>query len=286
MCAAFLSAWLSGCTHQRAGASPRDLFAKIEIGMSRSAVEALLGSPVTQALSPGRDTWYLPPPRLELREAPFAPGTIGVRFSLDGKVEWKQLNPQFRDDARTREIQSRPTAAALEVKAVLQHFPALTAWVHTNRTELASLARDIQQQTRLRGLFWSRPPEHVTAKFRDGTMLTGPLHSDQSPSGQRSFQVGPNCLMERIDEWPSEQRTVVTQWYTRLSTNGCHGFDDGGTNWGMRLYLDVNIYIGMPADSDPALREHYESWSRTGPDPRQDVCSSLGEGWYLCTERR
>src|SRR5436309_2498158 len=97
MCAAFLSAWLSGCAHQEASASPRDLFAKVQIGMPRLQVDALLGAPSVPQLSPDQDAWYLPPPRIEFHESPFAPGTIGVRFTADGRVASKRLNPQFRD---------------------------------------------------------------------------------------------------------------------------------------------------------------------------------------------
>jgi hypothetical protein len=89
-------AWLVvGCAH-RQGATPRELFAKIEIGMSRSEVDALLGSPFLPQLSPDDDTWYLPPPKIESHESPFAPGAIGVRFTIEGKVTSKYLNPQYR----------------------------------------------------------------------------------------------------------------------------------------------------------------------------------------------
>ena len=97
VCAAFLSACLLGCAHHQASASPRELFAKIQIGMPRSQVDALLGAPSVPQLSPEQDAWYLPPPRIELHESPAAPGTIGIRFAADGRVASKTLNPQFRN---------------------------------------------------------------------------------------------------------------------------------------------------------------------------------------------
>lgn len=86
----------AGCAH-RQEATPRQLFAKIEVGMSRSQVDAVLGPPSVPQVSPESDAWYLPPPRIEPHESPFAPGTIGVRFGDDGRVASKRLNPQFRD---------------------------------------------------------------------------------------------------------------------------------------------------------------------------------------------
>jgi hypothetical protein len=93
-----LSVWFAlGCAHTKQAASPRELFAKIQVGMSRSEVEALLGTPTVQQLSPDDEAWYLPPPRIEHHESPIALGTIGVRFTADGRVASKSLHPQFRD---------------------------------------------------------------------------------------------------------------------------------------------------------------------------------------------
>ena len=86
-----------GCAHRQQTASPEQLFARIQVGMSRSEVDALLGPPTVPQASPDSDAWYLPPPRIEPYESPFAPGTIGVRFTSDGRVASKRLNPQFRD---------------------------------------------------------------------------------------------------------------------------------------------------------------------------------------------
>ena len=98
MSAFFVGVWLVvGCAHTEHVAAPRELFPKIQIGMSRSEVDALLGPPVVPQLSPDGDAWYLPPPRIEPHESPFAPGTVGVRFGSDGRVASKRLNPQFRD---------------------------------------------------------------------------------------------------------------------------------------------------------------------------------------------
>ena len=97
MVAMVFSAWVViGCAHKQQ-AAPSQLFAKIQLGMSRSEVDALLGPPVVPQLSPDGDAWYLPPPRIEPHESPFAHGTIGVRFGSDGRVVSKRLNPQFRD---------------------------------------------------------------------------------------------------------------------------------------------------------------------------------------------
>ena len=86
-----------GCAHKQHAATPRDLFARIQTGMSRSEVDALLGPPTLPQLSADDDVWYLPPPQIELHESPYAPGTIGIRFASDGRVASKRLNPQFRD---------------------------------------------------------------------------------------------------------------------------------------------------------------------------------------------
>ena len=96
--ALLIGAWLAvGCAHIEQAASPRELFAKVQIGMSRSEVDTLLGAPVVAQLSPDGEAWYLPPPRIEPYESPIAFGTIGVRFASDGRVASKLLNPQFRD---------------------------------------------------------------------------------------------------------------------------------------------------------------------------------------------
>jgi hypothetical protein len=92
-----IGAWVASCAHTQQTATPRELFTKIEIGMSRSEVDAVLGAPIVPQLSPDTDAWYLPPPSIQSHESPFAPGTIGVRFASDGRVASKRLNPQFRD---------------------------------------------------------------------------------------------------------------------------------------------------------------------------------------------
>ena len=86
-----------GCTHRQHAVNPTDLFAKIQTGMSRSEVDALLGPPTVPQPSPDGDAWYLPPPKIEPHESPFALGTIGVRFGSDGRVVSKRMNPQFRN---------------------------------------------------------------------------------------------------------------------------------------------------------------------------------------------
>jgi hypothetical protein len=64
--------------------------------MSRSAADALLGDPIVPPVSSEQEVWYLPPPSIEPHESPFAPSTIGLRFTADGKVASKRLNPQFK----------------------------------------------------------------------------------------------------------------------------------------------------------------------------------------------
>ena len=93
--AILMCAWLAaGCAHTHRDTSVRELFAKIQIGMSRSQVDALLGPPTAPQLSPDADAWYLPSPRIKSHESPFAPGTIGIRFTDEGRVASKTLNPQ------------------------------------------------------------------------------------------------------------------------------------------------------------------------------------------------
>ena len=85
---------LFSCAHPQPEASPRSLYDQVDIGMSRADVEALLGEPVSRSFED--EAWYLPPPQLEPAESPYAPGTIGMRFTPDGRVASKRLNPQFR----------------------------------------------------------------------------------------------------------------------------------------------------------------------------------------------
>jgi hypothetical protein len=93
-----LIAWLAaGCAYPAVGGSPRELFAHIAVGMPRAKVDALLGPPTVPPSSPEEEAWYLPPPQLRPEESPFAPGTIGIHFTKDGRVASKRLNPQFRD---------------------------------------------------------------------------------------------------------------------------------------------------------------------------------------------
>jgi hypothetical protein len=68
---------------------PRQLFAKIQIGMPRSDVDAILGAPAIHHLSMGNIQWYLPPPD----GTNGLPGQIGIRFTPGDRVESKQLNP-------------------------------------------------------------------------------------------------------------------------------------------------------------------------------------------------
>jgi hypothetical protein len=65
--------------------------------MARDDVESMLGSPTVSQVSPEAIAWYLPPPKIELHDSPYAMGTIGVSYTSDGRVASVQLNPQFRD---------------------------------------------------------------------------------------------------------------------------------------------------------------------------------------------
>ena len=47
-------------------------------------------------LSPNATVWYLPSPALEPHESPYAPGTIGIHYTAEGRVASKEWNPQFR----------------------------------------------------------------------------------------------------------------------------------------------------------------------------------------------
>jgi hypothetical protein len=75
------------------GSEVKDLFGRVQVGMDRQAVEKLLGAPTLFA-SAGDTTWYLPPPDIGPNESPYAPGSIGIIYSSDGKVVRKELNPQ------------------------------------------------------------------------------------------------------------------------------------------------------------------------------------------------
>ena len=166
----------------------------------------------------------------------------------------------------------RPSAAALEVERAKADFPRLTAWVNSNRTDLAELAAEIRRQPTFQRLFWSRPPENFTAILRGNTATKGDVVVLDGPL--------------KNPEWPQETRLAAKEWHSRLLKAGCHGFDDEGSDWALRLFLDVNVYIAIPVPTNPPSLEHYETWAKNGPDPRGDICSDIGSGWYLCTERR
>ena len=75
-----------------------DEYVRINLGMERAAVEKRLGKPVGEAFSSGgKTTWYLAPPVIARYESPYAPGSIGIVYTKDGKVQDKDLNPQVRE---------------------------------------------------------------------------------------------------------------------------------------------------------------------------------------------
>lgn len=161
---------------------------------------------------------------------------------------------------------SRPTAASREVADVKARFPECAAWVATNRVVLTQLASELQAQRSFHRIIWSRPPEYFTVILRGGRVLQGALNTN---------------------DWPPEEKAEVEHWVTRLKTAGCRGgFDDQGTNWAIRLFLDVNAYVAIPAASNSRLVEEYRAWSVKGYDARGDACTNLPGGWYLCSERR
>ena len=47
---------------ERENMTVEDLFAKIQLGMTRADVEELLGKPVLTEIAPNQMAWYLPPP--------------------------------------------------------------------------------------------------------------------------------------------------------------------------------------------------------------------------------
>jgi len=161
-------------------------------------------------------------------------------------------------------IPSRPSAASREIESVRSRFPTLATWVQDNRDDLELIVSEIEQEEDLRRLAWSRN-EYVTATFKDDAILRGYFESSN---------------------WPKERKAIVETWFDRLRKAGCHGFDYAGANWGMRLYLDVNVYIGIPASENRRLIESYESWISKGNDVRGDICLKLDGGWYLCSYRR
>lgn len=97
-----------GCSVCQQADAPGEMFQKVKVGMLRAEVDARLGPPVQVSSSaPVWNTapvpfavfveaWYLPPPELGPVDSPYAPGTIGVTFTADGKVVSKRLNPQYR----------------------------------------------------------------------------------------------------------------------------------------------------------------------------------------------
>jgi len=75
---------------------PQELLARIEIGMSQPEVAGMLGEPKDSSTSSSGYTWYLAPPGIEPHESPYAPGTIGIKFTDAGKVASFKLNPQYQ----------------------------------------------------------------------------------------------------------------------------------------------------------------------------------------------
>jgi hypothetical protein len=102
-CAVLVGAQLTGCASLPQASTTRQLFDRIEIGMTREQVDSILGSPVhawsfePPPLLGEQEVWYLAPPKLEPVDSPFAEGSIGVTFHPDGRVVSKRLNPHVRE---------------------------------------------------------------------------------------------------------------------------------------------------------------------------------------------
>jgi hypothetical protein len=92
--------------------TPRALYQQITNGMTRIQVEQLLGDAnssfytdnlppwnllITAENLPGFSAWYLPAPKLERNESPYAFGSIKILYDTNFVVLGKQLNPQVRD---------------------------------------------------------------------------------------------------------------------------------------------------------------------------------------------
>jgi hypothetical protein len=98
MSVALVSAWLlTDCARTHQTLSARELLERVHVGMPMAEVNRLLGDPMSPQMRPDGDAWYLPPPRIDVWQSPFAPGTIGVHFSADGTVASKRLNPHYND---------------------------------------------------------------------------------------------------------------------------------------------------------------------------------------------
>ena len=75
--------------------NPVEMFDRVKIGMTRTAVDRLLGRPTFPALREDSLVWYLPSPAIERHQSPYAFGAIGIRFDGD-RVSEKELNPQCK----------------------------------------------------------------------------------------------------------------------------------------------------------------------------------------------
>lgn len=73
--------------------SPATLYRRVQVGMSRPEVEALLGPPVESATAAGELVWYLSTPALPAGEGATSPGRIGIMYAPDGRVRSKRLSP-------------------------------------------------------------------------------------------------------------------------------------------------------------------------------------------------
>ena len=74
---------------------PQELLEEIRVGMSQKEVAGILGEPEMAPNGSSGYIWYLPPPKIESNESPYAPGTIGVEYSGAGTVAAFKLNPQY-----------------------------------------------------------------------------------------------------------------------------------------------------------------------------------------------
>ena len=69
----------------------RSKYARVEIGMSRSQVEEILGAPTDDLKRPDNGIGYGPPPTIEPWQSPYMLSCIRIYYSEHGTVEGKKF---------------------------------------------------------------------------------------------------------------------------------------------------------------------------------------------------
>ena len=142
-----------------------------------------------------------------------------------------------------------------------QLLSSKVAWIQANRSSLAKLVDDIQVQDTLRRVVWSEK-EFMTAIYKDGRIFEGYLNDNN---------------------WPIEEAKEIADWFARLKSAGCYGFDDGGPNEVTQLFIGITTYIGIP--SEGRFTEQYAEWAKNDRNDYGYKCIDLENGWYLTTEK-